>query len=647
MTASVVTTNPQATRDEFLNYVSTSFVVSDLIGQLNTACSCSSYSSITVTYGVDEPKGNNEVSSSDHLPHLSQYTAVVVVLPVVFFLGICCWIISINFKQSQHAHSLARTFLCVSFLSACVMFSDLYYLLFAYYHSYRLLLASAVFVLLPSVQFIVVLYDSRVFPHPLIDYYPGKIASDRGYTYKLWFWLSHDRGSPLINRQQLTFTFDHHDSLPKVFVFVVSWLVLIALQLLCLTPYLLYLAVIMLPYYSVMLLVGSFLYQTKLLAYTPVWNTYMHLLSGKVNVYDKRGIEYDTSLMNESVFVQLLVLSVAQVVLKAINNTWLGQSIVTPSYDLSLSVSVIAVVVGVCRYVVMNAVLATNSGSQIAIPEACGLPKGTYDIRVNSESIDLRKKYVLRTLLPYEVELASISFRTVIVQCFMDQSTDITRCGTELFNSLRQLNMRPLHDGIEESIATRVFTMLLRDSIDLTMYRFLKSSGITKPKDLIGVSAATIHGIVTRLNNRSIRKLVGQFLRFLSPRSAVGVRDVVIWLMSKCNDAIGNTKTLGASSRTTQQYSDIESNEFYQIELVGVPSLSAYNFSPGSETEDGDDGSAALDVEPAINIEVDATTSGASSDTMTVAQNSNDSPAVSPVPTKDDSRLISSSIDCN
>ena len=637
VTASVVTTNPQATRNKFLNYMSTSFVVFDLIGQLNTACNCSSYSSITVAYGVDEPKGNNQVSSGDFLPHLSQYTVFVVVAPVVFFLGICCWIISM---QSRCMHSLALTYLCVPLFSACVMFSDLYYLLFAYYYSYRLLLVSAIFVLLPNVQFIVVLYDSRVFPHPLIDYCPGKIASDRGYTYKFWFWLSHDQGSPLINRQQLTFTFEHHDSLPKVFVFVVSWLVLIALQLLCLTPYLLYLAVIM-PYYAVMLLIGCFLFQTKLLAYTPVWNTYMHLLSGKVNVYDKRGIEYDTLLLNESLFVQLLALSIPQVVLKAINNNWLGQSIVTiatPSYDLSLSVSVIAAVVGVCRFVVMNALLALNPDSQIANIEAFGLPKGTYDIRVNSEWIDLRKNYVLGTLLPYAVELASIGFHKVIVKCFMNESADITRSGVKLFNSLRLLNMRPLHNGIEESIATRVFTMLLQDSIDLRMYHYLRSSGITKPKDLIGLSAVTIRGIVTRLNNKSIGKLVDQYLRFLAPYSAVGVKDVVIWLMSICNGTIDNTyKTQGASNRMTQQLSDIESNQYYQIELVGVPS--AYNFSPGSEAVDGDYGT--LQGESTISIKNDATTSGASN-TLNVAQNRNDSPAV---PTKDASRLFSLLID--
>jgi hypothetical protein len=270
--------------------------------------------------------------------------------------------------------------------------------------------------------------------------------------------------------------------------------------------------------------------------------------------------------------------------------------------------------------------------------EAFGLPKGTYHIRVNSESIDLRKNYVLSTLLPYEVELASTVFHKVIVQCFMNESADITGIGVKLFNCLRQLNMRPLQDGIEESIATRVFTMLLQDSIDLTMYRYLRSSGITKPKDLIGVSAATIREIVTRLNNRSISKLVDQYLRFLSPRSAVGVRDVVIWLMSECNGAIiGNTETLGASNRMTRQLGDIESNQYYQIELVGVPSLPAYK----SEALDGDFGDAALHEEPVISTKDSATTS----DTLDVAQNGNDSPAAPSVPIEDASRSSRGLID--
>ena len=79
---------------------------------------------------------------------------------------------------------------------------------------------------------------------------------------------------------------------------------------------------------------------------------------------------------------------------------------------------------------------------------------------------------------------------------------------------------------------------------------------------------------------------------------------------------IGNTKTLGASSRMTQQLSDIESNKYYQIEFVGVPS--AYDFSPGSEAVDGDYGNAALHGEPTISIKDDATTSGASN-TLNIA----------------------------
>ena len=88
---------------------------------------------------------------------------------------------------------------------------------------------------------------------------------------------------------------------------------------------------------------------------------------------------------------------------------------------------------------------------------------------------------------------------------------------------------------------------------------------------------------------------------------------MVIWLMSECNGTIiGNTETLGVSNRMTRQLGDIESNQYYQIELVGVPSAN------NSEAVDGDYGDAALHGEPAISITDDATTSGASN-TMNVA----------------------------
>ena len=244
------------------------------------------------------------------------------------------------------------------------------------------------------------------------------------------------------------------------------------------------------------------------------------------------------------------------------------------------------------------------------------------------------------------------------------------------------------------------------------MYRYLKSSGIMKPKNLIGVSAATIHGIVSRLNNRSIKKLVDKYLRLISSCLPVGVRDVVIWLMRKCNgtstvgntktlkarnritqqlsdiesnnkcyqtettelvgvpsahnfgdsvspgdeavdgtSTVGNTKTLGASNRMTQQLSDIESNKCYQIELVGVPS--AHNnygdsVSTGGEVVDGGYGDAALHGEPTIsNVVTDgAITSGAGNNNLNVAQNRNDDSSAAPsVSMRNASRLFNLLID--
>jgi hypothetical protein len=406
------------------------------------------------------------------------------------------------------------------------------------------------------------LHDIHAFPYPLIEYYPGKIASDKYNINVFWFWLTHGEWSPLINRQQQSFTFNHHDSIPKVLVFIVSWLLLIVLQLLSLLPYALFLGVVMLPYYATMLLVGCFFFQTKLLIYTPVWNTYMYLFTGKTNVFDKRGIDFDTSLLNESFFVQLLLLAIPQVIIKGINNTLVANdSAITPVYSLSLSVSVIAAAIGLYRYIVIHDSMEF------------GLAKGTYDVRNNHELQELHKASLLYIVPSYELEYASRNYNYIIDKCLILDSEAVQGFKMELFNSLRQRSTHPL-SSMKTSITDRVFQLLIHDSVDLSMYRYLRSVNITSPVDLLnGCSIDIIRGILHRINDKKVRKLVENYLRLLAHNTAdEGVRDsIVSFTAHHIIDALtGNNN--GSNKKPRMVVFDIESSKYNQIELIEVSS---------------------------------------------------------------------------
>ncbi len=595
VTASVITTNPQSTKTAFTSYMAISFDVTALIEQLNTACNCSSYGSIVVDYGVYElPPPHKYAKVSDYVP--VQYTELIVALPVILFCVSCVitWILIMN---SNYTKVAAASLLCVSLLAACILFADLYYLLFAKYYSYQLLLASAIFVLLPNLQFIIVLHDIHAFPYPLIEYYPGKIASDKCNINMFWFWLSYSQGAPLINRQQQSFTFEHHDSIPKVLIFIVSWLLLLALQLLSLLPYALFLAMMMLSYYAVLLSVGSFLFQTKLLIYTPVWNTFLYLFTGKPNVFDKRGVDFDTSLLNESLFVQLLVLSIPHVIIKGVNNRLVDiDSGITPGYSVSLLVSVIAVAIGIYRYLIMNIMVSFGADLQVAGMQTFGLPGGTYDVRHNHELQDLQKASLLHIAPQYELELASSKYLQIINKCFMAQSFDILEPKIVLFNSLRQLNMRPL-SSIAVAITCRVFDLVIQDSTDLSTYHYLRSLGIAKAIDLLGCSADAVRGIVSRVSNKKARKLVRIYLLSIVAHSANdgGVMDMVAAALY-CATGATIVDTL-EHSKVVRQVVDLESSKFSHVELIELPSALSVSRVEKS-IPSNDDHNAVLQSEP-------------------------------------------------
>ena len=72
------------------------------------------------------------------------------------------------------------------------------------------------------------------------------------------------------------------------------------------------------PYYMFVICSGAFLYHTKLLAHRDIWNTWVYLFTGRVNRYGKKGV-FDTKLLNDAFFLQLLLTSLPILLVKITN----------------------------------------------------------------------------------------------------------------------------------------------------------------------------------------------------------------------------------------------------------------------------------------------------------------------------------------
>lgn len=118
--------------------------------------------------------------------------------------------------------------------------------------------------------------------------------------------------------------------------------------------------------------------------------------------------------------------------------------------------------------------------------------------------------------------------------------------------------------------------LLLKDSVDLTMYRLLKREGIRESADLLDVDQRTIKAILSALNNRAIQGTVLAYLNLITynnftARSGsnvaidAGANAVNVSLddakaQGESNDDVESSLELGNSSRKYESL-DAQSDE--------------------------------------------------------------------------------------
>lgn len=331
-----------------------------------------------------------------------------------------------------------------------------------------------------------------------------------------------------------------------------------------------------------------------LLTYTPIWNGYMFMLSGKSHAFEKKNIDNDTLFLQESVVFQFLLLEIPQLVIKAVNHTHLEpQSVVVANYYLSLAISALAVYIGVVMiyFIATTTPVAATAATSSTPPPTMStfyLRNGSYDILLNNQEIQfLNQNFLLSKIIPIEVEITAIKYHQVINKCFFNQTYDIVAKERNFFNSVRKhKKILPLGNTIQgvEIICNRIFLLLLQDSCDSSIYNYFKAKNIQKPTDLtcFVTEKEIFNGILERINDRNTRKIVGIYLKLITPYRAgkdVGVRDGVVdgvnrlvgittWgvgrMVTFATDYYNNTyhRTAGKSD------GDIES--IYQVESAAV-----------------------------------------------------------------------------
>ncbi len=219
--------------------------------------------------------------------------------------------------------------------------SDLIYILSVKFWSVEILFFALFFFVVPSSVFVYKLVHMKVYPR-LIKYAGVEIMNDK----YIWLTVNSD-GSPLINGERSTWSYEEHDGLEKLAWFWLLWIILVGLQSLFLLLGVVW-YVLMAIFLLAWLVVGLFLYQTKMLAIGKVWNYWFYTWT-QSNEFDKE-INLDATVLNESLFYEFMLETVPQILIQSVNNSLIYNGRLPAISVFSIAMSVFIAINGIYRY---------------------------------------------------------------------------------------------------------------------------------------------------------------------------------------------------------------------------------------------------------------------------------------------------------
>ena len=302
-----------------------------------TACPVGTYSNSvgSVECSPCEARTTNIKDASTTCPHFTlntssaSYYTLCAFITALFLLGLSC------------AGENIYIMFALSLFPFLDIVSDMIYILSVKFWNIEILFFALFFFVVPSSMFVYKLVHMKVYPR-FIKYVGIEIMNDK----YIWLTVNSD-GSPLINAERSTWSYVEHDGLEKLAWFWLLWIILVGLQSLFLLLGIVWYAV-MTIFLLAWLVVGLFLYQTKMLAIGKVWNYWFYTWT-QSNEFDKE-INLDATVLNESLFYEFLLETVPQILIQSVNNSLIYNGRLPAISVFSLSMSVFIAINGIYRY---------------------------------------------------------------------------------------------------------------------------------------------------------------------------------------------------------------------------------------------------------------------------------------------------------
>jgi outer membrane protein assembly factor BamB len=239
----------------------------------------------------------------------------------------------------SRANELATGCLLLMLLPCTDYLSDVMYILYVPAYNSFLFNALVLTFIASNSYFIFILYN--------IGARPKLALFSVVFNYSKFIWLQYDEGIIQVGEKKLTFKV--LDNFLKFIWLLLVGIILGAVQIIScalITFVLLGCLLVDLILLSCLLFLGLFIFQSKVICIREVYNVWFRLWTGDVKI--RSTPQVDTRLLNESIFIEMIVESLPQLIIQIINNSLMGS--LSRLAILSASFAFLLVVNGIWSY---------------------------------------------------------------------------------------------------------------------------------------------------------------------------------------------------------------------------------------------------------------------------------------------------------
>jgi hypothetical protein len=236
-----------------------------------------------------------------HIPGILVYTILIVI--IVFYFVII-------FMTS----TAKLACLAIMTLPLFDILTDILYLALSPFYGLEPFIAcSVILTIIPILVFIGIILQQKAKP---------RIFGQQYLTILFFLNKSTISGYPTANNIEIFKPFIVHDSIPKIFYFALCWGLAVLGQVIALLPAA-FVLLLHLPIWFGWLLIGTFLYQSKILSIGIIWNLWFSFWTGTTTGNYFTVMAIDTRVFNKSLLTEFLFESLPQLSIQAYNNTQL------------------------------------------------------------------------------------------------------------------------------------------------------------------------------------------------------------------------------------------------------------------------------------------------------------------------------------